>query len=174
MTTNLRKSTNRLFLLLMWAVISSSMLISCGGEKGHGEGVWIPLEKDSSELGMRDHFMPKDSIEVYRKRFDLIRDTLAIKEPSLFIPFSEGFNKKSMTELLKDPKCIGLRIYYGATAINSKGKQDFRLIVVGVDKDGNDLFVSRSATGDGKVRDGGEGGFEYGQCTPPCEEGGAK
>ncbi len=35
---------------------------------------------------------------------------------------------------MKDSNCIGIRVYYGATAINSKGRQDLRLILVGVEK----------------------------------------
>lgn len=165
----------RLSFLLSGAVAFSIFLSSCGPDKGHGDGVWVPNPKDSSALGMRDHFIPKDSIEVYRKRFNQDRDTLAVKMPSLFIPFSEAFNKKSILELMKDSNCVGIRIYYGATAIDGRGMQDLRMIVVGVDKKGGDLYVPRPSAEMGKPGDPGDpGGFEYGQCTPPCEDGGAR
>ncbi len=69
---------------------------------------------------------------------------------------------------MKDPRCIGIRVYYGATAFGSNGKQDLRLILVGVDKLGNDLFVKRGSAIAAQAGDDGEGGFEYGQCAPPC------
>jgi hypothetical protein len=150
------------------AICLTLFITSCGGPKE--DGVWVPIPKDSSELGMKDHFIPKDSIAVYRKRYEQDRDTLQNVAPTLFFPFSEAFNKKSVIDLMKDPKCIGLRIYYGSTAIDAKGQQEIRMILVGVDEKGNDLFVKRSATSAAKGGDGddGEGGFEYGQCAPPC------
>ncbi|MDF2187039.1 hypothetical protein [Paraflavitalea sp. CAU 1676] len=170
MTTNLRKLSLQRALLLTGAVTLSLMISSCGDGGPKGDGVWIPTPVDSSALGVRDHFIPKDSIAAYRKRFDADRDTLAKLMPSLFIPFSEAFNKKSVLDLMKDSNCIGIRVYYGATAINSKGRQDLRLILVGVDKKGNDLFVRKSSGAEApSLGSGGEGGFEYGQCAPPCD-----
>jgi len=154
-------------MLLVFAVIFSIVFASCsGGPKG--DGVWIPIPKDTSELGMKDHFIPKDSIAIYRKRYDQVRDTLKKVMPSLFIPFSEAFNKRSVVDLLKDSNCIGIRVYYGATAVEKDGKQDLRLILVGVDKQGNDLYVRRGSALAAQAGDGGDGGFEYGQCDPPC------
>jgi hypothetical protein len=88
--------------------------------------------------------------------------------PALFIPFSEAFNKKSVVELMKDSNCIGLRIYYGATAVKKNGKTDLRLILVGVDKLGRDLYVRQGSPIEAQAGGGREGGFEYGQCDPPC------
>lgn len=166
MTTNLRKSLFPLALLLTGAVCLSLFTVSCGGPKG--DGVWIPVPKDTSELGIRDHFIPKDSIAAYRKRYTQVRDTLEKLMPSLFIPFSEAYNKPSVLELMKDSNCIGIRIYYGATAVKKNGKQDIRLILVGVDKQGNDLFVKKGSPLTAKAGESGEGGYEYGQCAPPC------
>jgi hypothetical protein len=151
-------------MLLVLAVIFSLFFTACsGGPKG--DGVWIPIPKDTSELGIRDHFISRKEIDVYRKRYDQDRDSLAIIWPNLYVPKSEAFNKKSLLEVLKDSNCIGIRIYYGATARDEKG--DFRLIIVGVDKEGKDLFIKK-APGNGGVGDDGEGGLEYGQCDPPC------
>lgn len=166
MTTNLKKSFFPLALLMTGAVCLSLFIVSCGGPKG--DGVWIPNPIDTSELGIRDHFIPRDSITAYRKRYDEIRDTLQIKVPTLFIPFSEAYNKRSLLELMKDSTCVGIRVYYGATAIKKDGKQDLRLILVGVDKLGKDIFVKKFSAGESKVGDPEDGGFEYGQCAPPC------
>ncbi len=165
MTINLRRSIP-LALLLIGAVFLTLFITSCGSPKG--DGVWIPIPKDTTELGMRDHFIPRDSIAVYRKRFAQDRDTIQQAVPYLFIPFAEAFNKKSVIDLLKDSNCIGLRVYYGSTAMEKDGKQDIRLILVGVDKKGGDLFVKRGVSAGAKGGDDDEGGFEYGQCTPPC------
>lgn len=164
MTTNLKRSIP-LALFFGGAICFTLFLASCGGPKG--DGVWIPVPADSSELGVRDHYIPRDSIEVYRKRFAQDRDTLKAVAPYLFIPFSEAFNKRSIVDLLKDPECVGIRVYYGSTAMETDGQQDVRLILVGVDKAGNDLFVKRGAA-EAARGGGGEGGFEYGQCNPPC------
>lgn len=153
-------------LLMTGAVCLSLFIVSCGGPKG--DGVWIPNPIDTSELGIRDHFIPRDSIAAYRKRYDAIRDTLQIKMPTLFIPFSEAYNKRSLLELMKDSACVGIRVYYGATAIKADGKQDLRLILVGVDKLGKDIFVKKFGSAESKVGDPEDGGFEYGQCAPPC------
>jgi hypothetical protein len=166
MTTNLKKSFLPLALLMTGAVCLSLFIVSCGGPKG--DGVWIPNPIDTSELGIRDHFIPKDSITAYRKRYDEIRDTLGIKMPSLFIPFSEAYNKRSLLELMKDSTCVGIRVYYGATAVKKDGKQDLRLILVGVDKLGRDVFVKKFSSAESKAGDPEDGGFEYGQCAPPC------
>jgi hypothetical protein len=165
MTTNLRRSIP-LALLLTGAVCLTLLITSCGGPKG--DGVWIPIPKDTTGLGMRDHYIPKDSIAAYRKRFIQDRDTIQNKVPYLFIPLAEAFNKKSIIDLLKDSNCIGIRVYYGSTGMEKNGQQDVRLILVGVDKKGGDLYVRRSSTLGAKDGDDGEGGFEYGQCTPPC------
>ena len=165
MTTNLRRSFP-FALLLTGAVCLTLFITSCGGPAG--DGVWIPVPKDTTELGMRDHYIPRDSIAVYRKRFEQDRDTLMKAVPYLYIPFAEAFNKKSIIDLLKDSNCIGIRVYYGSTAMEKDGKQDIRLILVGVDKKGGDLFVKRGSPIAAQSGGDGEGGFEYGQCTTPC------
>jgi hypothetical protein len=166
MTTNLRKSLFPLTLLMTGAVCLSFFIVSCGGPKG--DGVWIPIPKDTSQLGIRDHFIPKDSIAVYRKRFNEERDTLEKRMPSLFIPKSEAFNKPSVLELLKDSTCVGIKIYYGASPVDKYGKTQIRLILVGVDAQGRDLFVKKGSPIAAQSGDPGEGGFEYGHCDPPC------
>ncbi len=146
-------------------MIFSLFIVACsGGPKG--DGVWIPNPKDTSELGIRDHFIPRKEIDAYRKRYDQDRDSLAKLWPTLFVPKSEAFNKRSLLEVLKDSNCVGIRIYYGATARDEKG--DFRLIIVGVDKQGKDLYIKKGSSLATQI-DPGEGGLEYGQCDPPCD-----
>lgn len=142
------------------------LLHSCTG--GHKEdGVWIPNPKDSSDLGKRNHFIPEAEIKEFRADFAIDRDTLKRLMPNLFIPNSEAFNKKILLEILKDPKCVGIRIYYGAAKDKSGARDEFRLIIVGVDAKGQDLYIdngSAIATQTTPRR----GGAEYGQCDPPC------
>lgn len=152
-------------MLLVFAVTFSILLAACnGGPKG--DGVWIPVPKDTSALGLRDHFISKKEIAIYRGRYDVERDTLEVTLPKLYLPKSEAFNKPSVLEILKDPKCVGIRIYYGATAMNDKS--DFRLIIVGVDAQGKDLYIKKGSAVAAQAGDDGDGGLEYGQCDPPC------
>jgi hypothetical protein len=53
-----------------------------------------------------------------------------------------------------------------------------RLIIVGVDSKGRDVYIpnphpgqtktARAVTGAAEPQDGDNGGLEYGQCDPPC------
>ena len=166
MSTNLSRLINPTKLLLVLTIIFSVSFMACSGPKG--DGVWIPIPKDTSELGLRDHFIPQKEIEIYRKRYDTDRDSLAVLWPNLYVPKSEALNKRSLLEVLKDSNCIGIRIYYGATAREEKG--DFRLIIVGVGKSGEDLYIKKGSAIATQI-DPGDGGLEYGQCDPPCEPG---
>jgi hypothetical protein len=165
MTTNLRKSFFSMALAMTGAVFLCLLIASCSD--GKGDGVWIPIPNDTSELGHRDHFISQKEIAVYRGRYDVERDTIGKRVPKLFLPNSEAFNKKSVLEILKDSNCIGIRIYYGATSV-LKEKSDFRFIIVGVDKLGNDLYVTKGSPGAAQLGDGDKYGLEYGQCAPPC------
>jgi hypothetical protein len=165
MTTNLSRLINPRKKLLFLAIGFCLFLTACsGGPKG--DGVWIPIPKDTSELGIRDHFISKKEIAIYRGRYDVERDSLGNAMPKLYLPKSEAFNKRSVLEVLKDSNCIGIRVYYGATSLN--GKSDFRLIIVGVDKLGKDLYIKKGSPLAAQAGDDGEGGLEYGQCDPPC------
>ena len=69
-----------------------------------------------------------------------------------------------MIEILKSDQCVGVRVYYG---IKPGKPNEVRLIMVGVDEQGKDLYYEKGsavATQTG----GGRGGSEYGQCDPPC------
>lgn len=55
------------------------------------------------------------------------------------------FGSDIIQKLLDEDKSVGIRIYY---AIDDKGKK--QLLVVGVDKDGNDLLPAESSAGTGE------------------------
>lgn len=140
--------------------------VACTGDRGDGKGEWIPTPPDSSALGKINHFIPTNQMDEFKKQFAVDKDTLLKCLPGLMIPNSEAFNKEWLLKVLKDPKCVGIRIYYGA----KKGERgdEFRLMIVGVDEAGNDLYITRGTTlanqADGEDR----GGLEWGQCDPPC------
>jgi hypothetical protein len=151
------------FLLLLSAIFFSSC------DNDNGTGVNIPNPKDTSALGRINHFIPTDDIERYKKDYMVQRDSLARANPDFFIPLTEAFNKQALLDLLKDPKNVGLKIYYG---VKTGKRKELRLIIVGVDEQGNDLYLTqgKSAIAAQLPPGGGtKGGLEYGQC-PPCEK----
>jgi len=132
-----------------------------GGGKGGDSGVFIPNLPDSSALAKIEHYIPKGEIMRFRKAFNA--DSLNARNPDLFITESEAFNKTGLLELLKDPKCVGIRIYYGITQ-GSTRKKDLRLILVGTDSQGKDLFFTHTTSKAGTRLTDDEVGLEYGQC----------
>jgi hypothetical protein len=160
------KKSTLLLVVLAVACASSLLVVSChnGIPKGTGgSAVTIIIPEDSSELGQRKHFIPKTEIAKFRRAFE--EEGLNARNPDLFITASEGFNKKALVEILKDPKCTGIRIYYGVTAGTAK-KKDLRMILVGIDAGGKDLYIKGGSPAAVRVTDV-DGGLEYGQC---CHE----
>lgn len=160
------KKSTLLLLILTVACISSLLVVSChnGIPKGPGSNtVTIVIPEDSSELGQRKHFIPKADIAKFRRAFQ--EENLDAKNPDLFITASEGFNKKALVEILKDPTCTGIRIYYGIAPGTTK-KNDLRMILVGIDANGKDLFIRGGSPAAVRITDT-DGGLEYGQC---CHE----
>ena len=125
------------------------------------EVVTIPIPNDSTPLSLINHHISGALIKDFRRAFNAEQDSLRRKNPDLFITESEAFNKKALLELLKDPKCIGLRIYYGVTK-GEKSPKDLRMIIVGTDSKGNDLLIGNSAVTTDITQEG--YGLEYGQC----------
>jgi hypothetical protein len=151
------------------ALISGALLIgSCGNQPtlpGKDE-VCIKLKKDTSELGRRNHFIPVMSIDVFKKDFDSTRVKLVKHFPELAIPTSETFNRASLVEFLKDSTVVGLKFYYGLKPSSDKTKS-LRLIIVGVDSLGHDVYIKKGSRFAAQSTDD-KGGLEYGQCEPPC------
>ncbi len=143
-------------ILLILFVITVA-ITSCGTPK---DGVLIPVPKDTSALSKIDHHINAAQIKQFRRSFNTERDSLKIKYPDLFITESEGFNKPALLELLKDPKCVGLRIYYGVT--KGANQKELKMIIVGTDSQGKDLLIEKSAAAADVTQEG--YGLEYGQC----------
>ena len=164
-TTSQNSLAAKRFILTSVVIVSFLTVLSCG-DKQDGKGEWIPVPPDTSALGKIDHFIPVDDIQRYKDQYSRVYDSLESKS-KLNFTMSEAFNKPALLEVLKDPRCVGIRIYYGINSVD--GKQGFRLVIVGVDEQGKDLYITRGSTlatqGDG----GKTGGLEYGQCNPPCE-----
>ncbi len=152
-----------------WAVllavvgITSLLVVSCNNNQHDGdkEGTFIPVPKDSSALAKIDHFIPSATIRQFRLAFKHENDSLAIKNPDLFITESEAFNKPALLEILKDSTCVGIRIYYGIT--KGDRKKELKMIIVGTDSKGKDLFISHGGAAAARVT-ANDGGLEYGQC----------
>jgi hypothetical protein len=142
--------------------------IGCSDSAGREKGEWIPTPPDTSALGKIDHFIPIERMDEFKKLFAAEKDSILRAVPGLSIPNSEAFNKEWLLKVLKDPKCVGIRIYYG-TKKGERG-EEFRLMIVGVDEQGNDLYITREGSTLANQADdpGGKGGLEWGNCDPPC------
>lgn len=140
-------------------------IASCKNETGKGE--WIPTPPDTSSLGKIDHFISLKEMTVFQEQFKADKDSILAKVPGYFIPDGEAFNKEWLLKVLRDPRCVGIRIYYGIKAKTVNGNE-FRLMIVGVDEQGKDLYIERGSTLANQAGDEGRGGLEWGQCTPPC------
>jgi hypothetical protein len=118
--------------------------------------------------------MPKDSIDIYRRKFEEVRGKLCRKDSIMSLSNCETFSKDAVLKLLEDTTIIKMRIYYGIRPTTDSTKRSLRLILVGVDRAGNDVFIKNPYPGQGKkelaapVADPLDGGLEYGQCDPPC------
>jgi hypothetical protein len=161
----------RLFLPAV-AILSLGLFFSACTEEVTPKGtVCIPVPPDTSALAKKNHFIPKSQIESFRKEFEIVRDSV-IRSTNLFIPFSEEFNKAAIIRTMEDPKCTGIRIYYG---IKKSDRREIRLIIVGIDEQGNDLYYIVRQTAQAQTKEGGvygqgePGGNEWGNCKPPCQ-----
>jgi hypothetical protein len=159
------------FLSLFSAICAAGLLISSctntgttGGKDGDST-VCVPNPKDSSALAKIDHYIPIGEIKEYKAAFTSANDSLKRSFPSLLVPDAEAYNKAAILEILKDPRSVGIRIYHG---VKTGGKIDeLRLIIVGVDAQGKDLYITRGSAAAAQAS-GGEGGAEHGQC-PTCQ-----
>jgi hypothetical protein len=126
--------------------------------------VLIPVPKDSSALGKIHHLIGRDSINLLRNAFNSERKRLGATIPDLFITESEGFNKPALLEVLKNPDCVGVRIYYGVMNDSTNGgKRALKMIIVGTDSNGKDLYISRGSAAATRLTSD-DAGLEYGQC----------
>jgi len=174
MATNVKKSL-LIYPLLIVFVTGTLLMSSCKEQpKPPANQVCINLLNDPDA---HKHFMPKDSIEIYRKKFDTVRRELGRRCSLLSLSNCETFSKDAVLKLLEDTTITKVRIYYGVKPTTDSTKRSLRLIIVGIDKNGNDVFIKNPYPGQGKKKelaapagssDDGDGGLEYGQCDPPC------
>jgi hypothetical protein len=154
----------RLFILLVGALT----IASCKENPAPADQVCISVPEDKSELGQKNHYISEAEMKKYRKAFDAQRDSIHSKVPDIFIPNSEAFNKKWLVKLLEDTAVKGLKFYYGVKPGNDTTKA-LRLMIVGVDAAGQDIYIKGKRSGLAAEAASEEGGLEYGQCTPPCD-----
>ena len=153
---------------LIFVFIGALLIGSCNNQPPVKDQVCISVPVDTSELGRKNHFIPLMSIDIFEKDFKATRDSLKRAFPDLYIPNSETFNKASIVEFFKLPQVVGLKFYYGIKPGPEKRKA-LRLMIVGVDSTGKDVFIK--GRGNALTAQGGsdDGGLEYGQCNPPCD-----
>ncbi|THU41559.1 hypothetical protein FAM09_05530 [Niastella caeni] len=166
MATNSKKS----FMTYPYALIflMGVLLIGSCKEEQPKDLICIPVPNDTSALGRKNHFIPVMSIDIYEKDFRATRDSLTRKFPELFIPNSETFNKASIVKFFENPKVVGLKFYYGVKPGDDK-KKSLRLMIVGVDSAGNNVYIKNKKSALAAQASDEDGGLEYGQCTPPCD-----
>lgn len=164
MAANLKKSllTNAQVLVYF---LGALLIGSCKEQPQPGKDqVCIDVPKDTSELGRIDHFIPLGTINQFKKDFINVRDSFARSFPGVYLPQAEVFNKATVVDILKLDSCVGLKIYYG---IKPGTQKQLRVILVGVDKNGKDLYLQKGSGLAAEVN-GEQGGAEFGQCPPPC------
>jgi|GEM_PF-501776 len=168
MATNMKSYLTYPFVLFL--SMGAMLISSCGdGPKPGKDEVCVKNPKDTSDLGKRNHFIPVMSIDIYKKNFDQSRDTIDQRLPDIMIPNYEIFNRASIVEYLKDSTVAGLKFLYGIKP-GSEKKRALRLMIVGVDKNGKDVYLKGKPGGAmGAQATNDDGGLEYGQCSPPCD-----
>jgi hypothetical protein len=167
MAANLKKSllTNAQVLVCL---LGALLIGSCNNEPTPQKDlVCIPVPKDTSDLGRIDHFIPLGTIDLFKKDFSNVRDSFARSFPGVYLPQAEVFNKAAIVDVLKLDSCVGIKIYYG---IKPGKLKQLRVMIVGVDKYGHDLYLQKGS-GLATEANGEQGGLEYGQCPPPCVSG---
>lgn len=164
MATNMKKSLLT-YPTVIFFLMGALLIGSCSGEPHPGKDVvCIKVPSDTSVEG---HFIPVKDIDSFKQDFVKERDSLGKKCPSLFIPNSETFDKASIVEFFRDTTVVGLKFYYGIKPGKSR-KKALRLMIVGVDSAGNNVYIKKGSHLAAQAGGGEEGGVEYGQCTPPC------
>jgi hypothetical protein len=161
-------------------------LSSCNTEteKKYCEGYTGTITNEQAkQLAEKCHFLSKDSIEVWTKKYDEYKKSLNFSKDSMasmlgldktaadFLKGSSvSFNNCIVKKILCNEKSIGLRVLYG---IDGAGR--IHLILVGIQPDYSNLYVAnsgccgtksavaKSAAGDEESGDGALGGAEYGQ-----------
>lgn len=110
----------------------------------------FPFEKAGREMS---HTQARTWVDDYRKTCYTQTNPI----------YAEGFSKEILMKILKNDDCEGIRIYHG----HEKGEP--RLLVVGMDKHGNDMHRSQHGLKDDMPGDDGSGIFGDGiKCPSEC------
>ncbi|SEN17728.1 hypothetical protein [Niastella yeongjuensis] len=167
MATNMKSYLT--YPLVLIFSLGALLISSCGGGTQPGKDeICIKNPKDTTDLGKRNHFIPVMSIDIYKKDFETARDTIKQRIPDIMIPDYEIFNRASIVEYLQDSTVVGLKFYHGIKPGNEK-QRALRLMIVGVDKNGKNVYLKNKKDALGAQSGSDDGGLEYGQCNPPCE-----
>src|SRR3954465_4283433 len=168
MATNMKSSLTYPFVLIFF--MGAMLISSCegGGTQPGKDEICIKNPKDTSELGRRKHFIPVMSIDIYKRDFDVARDTINQRVPDIMIPDYEIFNRASIVEYLQDSTVAGFKFYYGIKPGKEK-QRALRIMIVGVDKNGKNVYLKDKKGALGAQATNDEGGLEYGQCNSPCD-----
>ncbi|HEY8897123.1 MAG TPA: hypothetical protein VIM79_20005 [Niastella sp.] len=153
---------------LIFVFLGALLMGSCNDQPPVKDQVCISVPTDTSALGRKNHFIPVMSIDIFEKDFRATRDSLVKTYPDLYIPNSETFNKASIVEFFKLPQVVGLKFYYGIKPGPEK-KKALRLMIVGVDSAGNNVYIKGKGSALAAQSGSDDGGLEYGQCSPPCD-----
>lgn len=160
----IKKSTA---LLLAATCIASFWIASCNNETSSKDKVTIDIPKDNSGLDTIHHFIPQSLAHEYLTTFKLQQQDSLSQKAKALIPESEAFNKRALLSLLKAPDCVGLRIFHGIKKGANGARDEIRLVIVGVDSKGNDIYIDDSSILSAKVS-GSPVAVENGQC-PTCQ-----
>lgn len=87
------------------------------------------------------------------KRIQLFRETYVRKAPTVPEEIrGNAFSRELMLAILQQPGCDGIRIYHSVR--EDAGAAVRELVVVGIDKNGDDLVTVHGDGGDGKTKRG--------------------
>jgi hypothetical protein len=110
----------------------------------------FPFDKSGREIKFDE---ATNWVDTYRKACE--------KDPNPV--FGEAFSKDVLLKILTDDNCHGIRIYHGQT------NGEPRLLLVGIDKRGNDMSRGSLRPKDMPTDDGGSGIYGDGaRCPSEC------
>jgi hypothetical protein len=111
----------------------------------------FPYAKPGREMSFTE---ARNWVDAYRKTCE--------KQPNPI--YAEAFSKEILLKILANDDCQGIRIYHG----HEKGEP--RLLLVGMDKKGNDMHRTPQGLKDDMPGDGGGSGIfgDGGKCPDEC------
>lgn len=142
-------TTQNTKLLSLTAVLALLLLVGCEPPNDFGPENWA-------------HFVRKDSAQIWINRYDAKlfsadgrRDSNNLRLLSYADDFDQG--KWMMGTMMSRKEATGFRVYYGI-----KSNDSIVPILVGIDKDGNDLYWNKPVSVAVAAQAGGTGSTELG------------